>query len=60
MMTAKMNFGEGPISDVTVALMGEDYRGNAVSLARDRTDEFGVYLFDQLLPGTYTVSETQP
>ncbi len=51
--------GETPISGVTVTLTGTDDLGFAVSKTTP-TDSIGAYSFDQLRPGTYTITETQP
>jgi len=50
---------EPPIAGVTITLTGTDGLGNAVT-ATATTDGNGYYHFDNLVPGTYTVSETQP
>jgi hypothetical protein len=55
----QVNFGENAIANVAIALTGVDDRGNAVNLATN-TDLDGVYLFYDLRPGTYTLTETQP
>ncbi len=47
------------IADVTLTLTGTDVNGDPVSLATT-TDADGNYLFGDLLPGTYTVTETHP
>ena len=48
-----------PIEGVTITLTGTDENGDPVS-ETTTTDEFGNYLFEDLLPGTYTVTESQP
>ena len=48
-----------PIEGVTITLTGTDANGNTVSIETE-TDENGDYLFDDLIAGTYTVTETQP
>ncbi|MEQ8438666.1 MAG: SdrD B-like domain-containing protein [Ilumatobacter fluminis] len=47
-----------PIADVSIALSGTDVDGAVAVTAT--TDTNGDYLFDGLLAGTYTVTETQP
>ncbi|MCP3937059.1 MAG: hypothetical protein GY708_17020, partial [Actinomycetia bacterium] len=54
-----VNFGEQAIEDAIVNLTGTDDRGNAVNLSTD-TDEQGMYSFDNLRPGQYTLNEVQP
>jgi uncharacterized delta-60 repeat protein len=55
----QVDFGEQGIAGVTINLGGTDFLGNPVhtSLA---TDSDGAYVFQNLLPGTYTITETQP
>ncbi len=48
-----------PIAGVLLTLTGTDGAGNAVT-ATATTDANGFYQFINLVPGTYTVSETQP
>ena len=48
-----------PIENVTITLTGTDDLGNPVSLTTT-TDVDGNYIFEDLRPGTYTVTETQP
>jgi uncharacterized repeat protein (TIGR01451 family) len=50
---------EPPIPDVTITLTGTDFFGNAVSRTTT-TGANGAYQFCSLVPGTYTVTETQP
>ena len=47
--------GEAPISGFKVSLTGTDVYGNAVT-AETVTDANGLYLFDNLVPGTYQVT----
>ena len=51
--------GELGIAGVEITLTGTDYLGNPVT-ATTTTDADGNYIFGSLLPGTYTVTETQP
>ena len=51
--------GEPGVPDVLITLTGTDDRGAAVS-ATLTTDAGGYYFFRDLLPGTYTLAETQP
>ncbi|MBO9325948.1 MAG: hypothetical protein J7463_11310, partial [Roseiflexus sp.] len=51
--------GEPGIGGVTITLTGTDDLGNPVNLTATTTVT-GYYRFDNLRPGTYTVSETQP
>ncbi len=55
----RIDNGELPIAGVTVTLTGTDLFGNSVSLTR-QTAANGTYSFDDLLPGTYRVIESQP
>ena len=50
---------ESAIEGVQVKLTGQDAEGNAIELI-SITDEQGVYDFQDLQPGEYTVIETQP
>ena len=54
-----LDAGEAGIAGVTVTLSGADDLGSPVSIAT-ATDISGVYTFNNLRPGTYTLSETQP
>jgi len=51
--------GEVGIRGSVVTLSGTDDDGNPVSIAR-LTDENGYYIFENLAPGTYQVTQTQP
>ena len=51
--------GEPPIPGTTVTLTGTDTSGNSVNLTTT-TDSTGLYSFNSLNPGTYTIQETQP
>ena len=55
----QVNFGETAISGVTITLTGTNDLGDAVNLVTT-TDSQGIYMFIDLRPGTYTVTETQP
>jgi hypothetical protein len=55
----QVDFGERGIHGVTVRLTGTDDLGNSVSLSQS-TDADGAYLFLNLRPGSYRVTETQP
>jgi uncharacterized repeat protein (TIGR01451 family) len=50
--------GEAAINGVTITLSGTDDYGNPVNATT--TTAGGAYLFDNLAPGTYTVTETHP
>ena len=50
---------EYAIPGVTVTLTGVDNAGQAVNIVQT-TDSDGNYMFVDLQPGTYTISETQP
>ena len=50
--------GEAPISGVIVQLSGSDANGGVNKMVT--TDANGYYQFQNLLPGTYSISETQP
>jgi hypothetical protein len=51
--------GETGIAGVTVSLDGTDFLNNAVHLAQV-TDANGAYVFQNLRPGTYTITEAPP
>ena len=55
----QVDFNEKAIRAVTVTLTGTDDRGNSVNEIAT-TDADGVYLFFDVRPGEYTLSETQP
>ncbi len=51
--------GETGIAGVTITLAGTDTHGNAVNLTTT-TGTGGAYQFTNLVPGTYSLSETEP
>jgi hypothetical protein len=55
----QVDFGEQGLADVTVTLDGTDDLNQPVHLTTT-TDADGTYLFDNLRPGTYRITETQP
>jgi hypothetical protein len=55
----QVDFGETGISGVTVTLTGKDFLGNSMSQSQ-QTDSNGAYVFLNLLPGNYTLTETPP
>ncbi|WP_322510765.1 SdrD B-like domain-containing protein, partial [Chloroflexus sp.] len=55
----RQDAGEPAIPNVTVTLTGTTGAGDPVSLTTT-TDSNGFYLFNNLVPGTYTVSVTAP
>ena len=55
----QVDFGEKGIGGVKITLTGTDDLGNAVSLSQ-LTDSDGAYLFLNLRPGNYYLTETQP
>jgi hypothetical protein len=56
----QVDFGEKGISGVTITLTGTDFLGNAVNVPPQTTDSDGAYVFLNLLPGCYYLTETQP
>jgi hypothetical protein len=56
---SRMDFGEPAIAGVTITLTGTDDLDRPVSLSQ-QTGAGGAYLFANLLPGNYTLTETQP
>ncbi|HJT77029.1 MAG TPA: Ig-like domain repeat protein, partial [Gemmataceae bacterium] len=56
----QVDFGENGIGGVTITLTGTDFLGNAVNSPPQLTDSDGAYVFLNLLPGDYTLTETQP
>ncbi len=55
----QVDFGEEGISGVAITLSGTDDLGHTVSRSR-LTDGDGAYLFLNLRPGNYYITETQP
>jgi hypothetical protein len=55
----QVDFGEAGIPGVTVTLTGTDDLGRAVSRSQ-QTGADGSYFFGTLVPGSYTLTETQP
>jgi hypothetical protein len=55
----QVDFGEKGIGGMTVTLTGADDLGNAVNLSQ-LTDSDGAYVFLNLRPGNYSITETQP
>lgn len=51
--------GEAGLPGVAIALAGSDILGRAVSL-NTTTDSNGDYVFNNLQPGTYSLTQTQP
>jgi cyclophilin family peptidyl-prolyl cis-trans isomerase len=47
------------LQGITISLVGTDFESNAVQLTRI-TDSSGNYFFENLSPGSYVLSETQP
>jgi hypothetical protein len=56
----QVDFGENGISGVTITLTGTDFLGNAVNVPPQTTDSDGAYVFANLYPGNYSLTETQP
>lgn len=55
----QVDFGEQGIAGVLITLAGIDDLGHAVSRSM-QTDGDGAYIFLNLRPGSYTITETQP
>ncbi len=53
------DLGEAGLAGVQITLGGNDYRGNPVTAATTTAAD-GSYSFRNLLPGTYSLTETQP
>jgi streptogramin lyase len=56
----QVDFGENGISGVTITLTGTDFLGRAVNPPSQLTDGDGAYIFGNLFPGNYTLTETPP
>lgn len=54
-----LDAGEVGIQSVSMNLSGTDVRGTAVNVDMN-TDSSGAYSFSNVLPGTYTITQTQP
>jgi hypothetical protein len=54
----QIDFGEQGIAGVPITLTGTDFLGNSVNLSQT-TDVAGTYVFLNLLPGSYTITESQ-
>lgn len=50
---------ESPIGNVTITLTGTDTNNAAVNRTV-KTNQFGAYKFENLVPGNYTITESQP
>jgi hypothetical protein len=55
----QVDFSESGIPGVTLTLTGTDFLGRAVNLSQT-TDAAGAYVFLNLPPGNYSLTETQP
>ncbi|HEV3447989.1 MAG TPA: LamG-like jellyroll fold domain-containing protein [Gemmataceae bacterium] len=55
----QIDFGEKGIAGVAVTLTGTDFLGNPVNVPAT-TDSDGAYIFANLRPGAYYLTETQP
>jgi hypothetical protein len=55
----QVDFGEQGIAGVTITLTGTDDLGHSVNLSQ-QTDSAGTFLFLNLRPGNYYLTETQP
>lgn len=54
-----VDYNDAGIANVSVTLTGTDDLGNSVSRTI-KTDSQGMYIFSDLRPGTYSVTEAQP
>ena len=55
----EIDLGEAGIEGVTITLTGVNDAGQNVHIVTT-TDEFGSYVFHNLRPGTYTITQSQP
>lgn len=55
----QVDFGEQGIAGVTISLTGTDDQGNAISRSLT-SDADGTYIFPNLPPGSYYITESQP
>jgi hypothetical protein len=55
----QVDFGESGIDGVTITLTGTDFLGRSVNQTQ-QTSGGGAYSFPNLLPGNYSLTETQP
>src|SRR5262249_13577435 len=55
----QVDFGEQGIPGVLITLTGADFLGNPIHMCQS-TDADGAYVFLNLHPGQYTITETQP
>ncbi|HIM29986.1 MAG TPA: tandem-95 repeat protein, partial [Planctomycetes bacterium] len=53
------NSGEYGLGGVTITLSGTDFRGDSVIISQ-KTGADGLFSFDNLRPGSYSVNQTQP
>jgi hypothetical protein len=56
----QVDFGERGIAGVTIILSGTDDLGQSVNPPPQTTDSNGLFFFDNLRPGSYYLTETQP
>lgn len=56
---SRLDAGEQRIPDVPIQLIGMDFRGNSVNRTMV-TDSQGNYRFTNVMPGQYSIAETQP
>ncbi|MGL4423898.1 MAG: SdrD B-like domain-containing protein, partial [Gemmataceae bacterium] len=58
--TFNVGAGDSPIGGVLITLTGTDLAGNPLPPRTTTTNGQGFYQFTELIPGNYTVRETQP